>query len=362
MANYFSKSLTLILYVIQNKNSHHSNSDNKYDIQIISGSLSNKIKIIVMLSFIFCFDIITSILISNFSSSITSFVLFDIILNISCIIIATLLSILILHYTYYKHHLFSIFIMVFGLFLFIITAYLTKYIYIYYEIIKLFVFKGGIFYYIFILVINILLKGLYEVFEKYLIDVKYMNPFAVNGLEGIIGLLVFIAIIVFIEFSPFTFRFIRGLHNYFEIISIFYMEYFFWYLLIIIASFVYHSFRILTIQHFYPTYTGLSDVFGSFFIWIWNCFFNKQYLAFLDHYGRKVDYERNIWNTLIELFCFIIIMLGILVYLEIIQLNFCGLGENTAHSISSRSESYYIKAINGINLAFAKDCEKEEIL
>ena len=55
-------------------------------------------------------------------------------------------------------------------------------------------------------------------------------------------------------------------------------------------------------------------------------------------------------------------MLGILVYLEIIQLNFCGLGENTAHSISSRSESYYIKAINGINLAFAKDCEKEEIL
>ena len=54
-------------------------------------------------------------------------------------------------------------------------------------------------------------------------------------------------------------------------------------------------------------------------------------------------------------------MIGILVYLEIIQLNVWGLGENTAYSISSRSESYYIKEINGITLAFKNDFEKEEI-
>ena len=54
-------------------------------------------------------------------------------------------------------------------------------------------------------------------------------------------------------------------------------------------------------------------------------------------------------------------MIGILVYLEIIQLNVWGLGETAAYSISSRSESYYIKEINGITLAFKNDFEKEEI-
>ena len=200
------------------------------------------------------------------------------------------------------------------------------------------------------------MKGLFEVLEKYLIEVKYINSYAVIGLEGIIGIAIFIALSMINLIVPKFF-----LHYLFEvrfeyIFNI--IRYFLFSLSIIILSFLYHSFRILTIQHFFPTYTGLADIFGSFIFWIWDFFFIKHYWK---QFYDKYEYKSTIGNKLIEFLCLIIMMIGILVYLEIIQLNVWGLGENTAYSISSRSESYYIKEINGITLAFKNDFEKEEI-
>ena len=108
--NYISKSLAFILYIIQKKNSHHGNSNNTKDIEMISGSLSNKIKIIGMISIIVFFEFFSSLFLSNLSS-ITYVNVFDMIRNNIRIIIATIFSIVILHYKFYKHHWFSIFLM-----------------------------------------------------------------------------------------------------------------------------------------------------------------------------------------------------------------------------------------------------------
>ena len=203
------------------------------------------------------------------------------------------------------------------------------------------------------------MKGLFEVLEKYLIEVKYINSYAVIGLEGIIGIAIFIALSMINLIVPkfFLHYLFEGLfHPFYDIFRN--IKYFLFVLSIIILSFLYHSFRILTIQHFFPTYTGLADIFGSFIFWIWDFFFIKHYWK---QFYDKYEYKSTIGNKLIEFLCLIIMMIGILVYLEIIQLNVWGLGENTAYSISSRSESYYIKEINGITLAFKNDFEKEEI-
>ena len=349
--NYISKSLAFILYIIQKKNSHHGNSNNTKDIEMISGSLSNKIKIIGMISIIVFFEFFSSLFLSNLSS-ITYVNVFDMIRNNIRIIIATIFSIVILHYKFYKHHWFSIFLICFGLFLFIITAFYTNFYRIqirfisYYNVIALFIY----------IPITVIMKGLFEVLEKYLIEVKYINSYAVIGLEGIIGIAILIALSMINLIVPKFF-----LHYLFEvrfeyIFNI--IRYFLFSLSIIILSFLYHSFRILTIQHFFPTYTGLADIFGSFIFWIWDFFFIKHYWKL---FYDKYEYKSTIGNKLIEFLCLIIMMIGILVYLEIIQLNVWGLGENTAYSISSRSESYYIKEINGITLAFKNDFEKEEI-
>lgn len=352
--NYISKSLAFILYIIQKKNSHHGNSNNTKDIEMISGSLSNKIKIIGMISIIVFFEFFSSLFLSNLSS-ITYVNVFDMIRNNIRIIIATIFSIVILHYKFYKHHWFSIFLMCFGLFLFIITAFYTNFYRIqirfisYYNVIALFIY----------IPITVIMKGLFEVLEKYLIEVKYINSYAVIGLEGIIGIAILIALSMINLIVPKFF--LRYLFE--DLFYLFYdifrnILYFLFFLSIIILSFLYHSFRILTIQHFFPTYTGLADIFGSFIFWIWDFFFIKHYWKL---FYDKYEYKSTIGNKLIEFLCLIIMMIGILVYLEIIQLNVWGLGENTAYSISSRSESYYIKEINGITLAFKNDFEKEEI-
>ena len=352
--NYISKSLAFILYIIQKKNSHHGNSNNTKDIEMISGSLSNKIKIIGMISIIVFFEFFSSLFLSNLSS-ITYVNVFDMIRNNIRIIIATIFSIVILHYKFYKHHWFSIFLMCFGLFLFIITAFYTNFYriqirfisdYNVYNVIALFID----------IAINVIMKGLFEVIEKYLIEVKYINSYAVIGLEGIIGIAILIALSMINLIVPKFF-----LLYLFEVLfhDIFrnFLDFLFS-LSIIILSFLYHSFRILTIQHFFPTYTGLTDIFGSFIFWIWDFFIKQDYWK---RFYEKYEYKWTIGNKLIEFLCLIIMMIGILVYLEIIQLNVWGLGENTAYSISSRSESYYIKEINGITLAFKNDFEKEEI-
>ena len=54
-------------------------------------------------------------------------------------------------------------------------------------------------------------------------------------------------------------------------------------------------------------------------------------------------------------------IIGILIYLEILQLNFCKLGEYTSFSIASRSKSYYIKNVKGISLVFSKDDSQNNI-
>ena len=353
--NYISKSLAFILYIIQKKNSHHGNSNNTKDIEMISGSLSNKIKIIGMISIIVFFEFFSSLFLSKLSS-ITYVNVFDMIRNNIRIIIATIFSIVILHYKFYKHHWFSIFLICFGLFLFIITAFYTNFYRIqirfisYYNVIALFIY----------IPITVIMKGLFEVLEKYLIEVKYINSYAVIGLEGIIGIAILIALSVIDLIVPIFFHrylFEVLFHPFYDIFRN--IKDFLFVLSIIILSFLYHSFRILTIQHFFPTYTGLADIFGSFIFWIWDFFFINQY--YLERFYDIYKYKWTIGNKLIEFLCLIIMMIGILVYLEIIQLNVWGLGENTAYSISSRSESYYIKEINGITLAFKNDFEKEEI-
>ena len=111
-------------------------------------------------------------------------------------------------------------------------------------------------------------------------------------------------------------------------------------------SWAYNSFRVSTIQHFYPTYLGFSGILANFCIFIYSCI---------------IGYTFYFSSFFLKFGAYCIMIIGILLYLEILQLNFCKLGEYTSFSISSRSKSYYIKNVKGISLVFSQDDSQDNI-
>lgn len=89
--------------------------------------------------------------------------------------------------------------------------------------------------------------------------------------------------------------------------------------------FGFNTFKVLTNNYYYPTYKGLSDVFGNFLTWI--------LFIVLGH--SKEENEKRYY--VIKSVSYVIMMIGILIYLEIIQLNFLGFNANTRKEIIKRT-------------------------
>ena len=121
------------------------------------------------------------------------------------------------------------------------------------------------------------------------------------------------------------------------------------YMIYIFSNMTYNSFRVLTVQHFYPTYLGLNGILSIYFLWIVNI---------ISTTGSSE--KLNASTILVQTVAHLIMIIGIVIDLEIIQLNFCKINEYSAISIASRSDSYYIKHINGISMVFQKDSNDEE--
>ena len=100
-----------------------------------------------------------------------------------------------------------------------------------------------------------------------------------------------------------------------------------WYSLLLVGLFSFNTFKLLTNNAYYPTYKGLSDVFGHFFRWVVLILVGSDKTNFtFRHYFIKI-------------LSYIIMMIGIIIYLEIIQLNFCGFNKNTRKEITNRTLS-----------------------
>ena len=65
--------------------------------------------------------------------------------------------------------------------------------------------------------------------------------------------------------------------------------------------------------------------------------------------------KHNVFIIIVEIEAHSIMIIGIIIYLEIIQLNFCKLNEYTAISIASSSNSDYVKHVNGDGLILQKE-------
>ena len=314
---FFSESLAIVLYFIQRKRTFGAS---RQKMEMIPGKFIDKFIVFLLITLVFAVDCISTFVQIYLSDSALSF--FDMILRGVTLFLATLLSMKILHYKYYRHHWFGFIILLIGLI--IIT---TNTVYFNYKTIS----SQSIWYIIVNICISYIWSACQEVNEKYIMDVKYVSPFAVVGLEGIGGLvsmtIIYPILAVFVN-KEFGFG---RLINYMKFIFCKNPCIWIYYIILIISISAFNTYKVLTIHHFYPTYNGLSDVLGDFIYWI--------VLYILDKY-----FDIQISNTdkikssfFINIISYLIMTLGIIIYLEIVQINCFGLNTNTREQIKRRT-------------------------
>ena len=333
---FLGESSNIIIYIVQrlrtpNKDTQHYHKKLKVN---RTGILPRKDKCTVVLIIIILFILDTSTSFTLFVTRQTSYLSKgELLLKLLSTFFTSILTIVVLKYKYYKHHILG--------FIIVSVALISM------TIMEVVIYKlkgNDIFFFseLVILFLTYLFSSVQEVYEKYLIDIKFVNPFALIAFEGFGGLFTTSCLLVVFynvkcvsgviceEKAPKTEDFI----NTWQIISKNPR-------LIILVSILYisitffNSFRILTNQHYTPTHRSLSDSIASFIAWTL-----KLTIPFLNQTTTKDDvfYIQNIIMGVL----YIIMIIGVLIFLEIIILTFCDLDRNTKEKINARQEFFGI--------------------
>ena len=99
---FFSESLAIVLYFIQRKRTFGAS---RQKMEMIPGKFKDKFIVFLLITLVFAVDCISTFVQIYLSDSVLSF--FDMILRGVTLFLATLLSMKILHYKYYRHHWFG---------------------------------------------------------------------------------------------------------------------------------------------------------------------------------------------------------------------------------------------------------------
>ena len=194
---------------------------------------------------------------------------------------------------------------------------------------------------IFVLFIIYLLSSFIDIIEKYLMEAEYVSPFLIISTEGAFGLILsFISFqflndtctkTFFICETPISYW--NNFKKFFEdsnlIIAL---------ILFFIGVFCVNTFKMLTNQRYSPTHRAIGDNLSAFIFWIIQFFeFKKQ---------------EELWKTILKGVTYVIMFLGIFIFLELIIINVFDLNRNTRDSINTRvdEEEKEIEYINDNNI------------
>ena len=217
-----------------------------------------------------------------------------------------LISIKLLKYKYFIHHI--IFIIIFLILCLAIDLILENFSDIY---------KRGVLY-IVLKIILILLDALNNSYPKYMIDVQYHPFWSIPVTIGIINLLCFSIILIIIL--------AKGREKSFEENNQMFIDFYKYFdevdnniilvknVLNFILNFFLNFLRILTILHLRPEYILISFTISKI----------------LDIFFESKKYEC--------IALFVLQLLTLMFYLEIFELNFCGLNKNTRRNIQEREQ------------------------
>ena len=113
---------------------------------------------------------------------------------------------------------------------------------------------------------------------------------------------------------------------------------------------VFNTFRLLTNQKYSPAHRVIADVFQTFLYWIVGIIVSSASgtLHSLDYY-------------LVSGIAYLVVILGVLIYIEMLVIDWCGLGANTRIQIEDRQTEEikldYNSQINGPFILLKEESE-----
>ena len=292
-------------------------------IEVLPGE--NKIYTLLIIFMCLVFDLLATTTLIFFREN-ASFI--ELILKLITIFISTMLSQWILKYKYHKHHAFGILLVSVGLIIYTIIDFMISGIKLSDVSIPLTLLS----------LVLYLLSAFQEVSEKYLMDTKYVSPFVVISFEGFGGVVVMIIVFLVLNQIDCTQDSLicdydstsnHSVENFFETISYIFShyEYYFPFIKLYFSMLFFNLFRLKTNEHYSPTHRSIADCFGSLCKWILTLalpFLDAGNVTPLSIVGTSIAY--------------VIIMIGLVIYLEIIVVKVLGLERNTRYHIIQREE------------------------
>lgn len=268
-------------------------------------------KLLLFIILISIFDFLQGILLFKirFDSKKYSPILFT---KILVIIIIMIISMYILNYSYHRHHILGISIIGIGSIIFIVCELCScKFGIISYdfcegnnswisvEIILCWLFTFDVSF----------LTAFQETCEKKFMEEYFYSPFLILTIEGVFGLV--------ISSIPFGYFWFKGQFIFGDIAGPGYLA------LSYISLFFFNLSRVLTNYYYSPCHRSIADSFGVFFYW--------AIPVFIEERGKG-----NKAHTIISIISFFIILVGVIIFNEIIELHFWDCSKNTIRMIKER--------------------------
>ena len=228
------------------------------------------------------------------------------------LIVSTFLSICILNYKYYRHHFIGCVILCIGLIIYFVVDFIQNLPQIKQKPAQTTIVMILIM--IFILCSNVF-ASLQEVMHKYLMDIMFVSPFAIISLEGFFGIIVMSVSLIFLYYTKCTSEIVctsgNQVENIFDTFNnvISHYQLLIPIIILFFSFIVLNTFRLLTNQAYSPTHRIIPDVYGCCFSWVVRVIFPG-----LDEISIFKEFQ----NFVIG-FSFFLIMVGALIYLEIIS-------------------------------------------
>ena len=255
---------------------------------------------------------------------VTSF--FEVLLKVLRIPFISLLSVLILHYKYYKHHYIGYIITAIGLIIYPIYTFIKTTPQSSEEsmITKIAIISG--------IIVVYLMSSFLDVIEKYLVDFKFISPYLIIAVEGFIG-----TCLVFPLFTLYNLIFpseqndplIKDLSNCIEMIRS-EKYYQIGIVLYCIGIYTFNIMRLLTNQRCSPVHRIVSDTLSTLLAWI------IHLCVPLFNASDQAD-DKKLLHIVIEGVGYAIVLIGLTIFLEFIVINKWGMNKNTTFNIDKRA-------------------------
>lgn len=292
-------------------------------IEVLPGE--NKIQTLLIIFMCLVLDLIATTTLVFFREN-ASFI--ELIIKLITIFVSTILSQWLLKYKYHKHHAFGILLVSIGLIIYTIIDFMMngmKDVSIPLALLSLALYC---------------LSAFQEVSEKYLMDTKYVSPYVVVSFEGLGGVVVMIIVFLVLNQFPcdpdslicdYDSTSNHSVENFFESISYIFShyEYYFPFIKLYFSMLFFNIFRLKSNEHYSPTHRSIADCFGALLKWILTFalpFLKPGNVTPLSIVGTSIAY--------------VIMMIGLVIYLEIIVLKVFGLERNTRYHIIQREEHF----------------------